>query len=594
MTEVFQQAIALHRQGRLAEADQAYRAILRVQPRHFDALHLRGLIALQTGQTRQAESLLTEALHIQPHNAEALANLGSALTALSRHEEALQAYARACEAKPDFVGPLHNQGVILQLLGRHEDAALAFQRLFEASPGFDFAVGNFFQARRRCCDWREFEALAANVVTGVDAGRRSDQPFSFLSVDDSIARQRQSASLYAAYLCPAVPAPVWRGEPYAHERIRIAYISADFRGHILTHMMSAIYERHDPERFETIGISLSAADTSVIVERARAALGQFHDVSALSDDAAARLLRDLEVDVAVDLTGFTQGCRPGLFARRPAPVQVSLLGYPASMGVPYIDYLVADEFVVPDSLAMRYAERIARLPECFQANDDRRSLVMTTTAPSRTAAALPEDAVVLCCFNNAHKLNPAMFTLWARILHRVPGSVLWLLAERSAVRQRLREEAATRGIETGRLVFADRIPYPEHVARLTLADLFLDTLPFNAGATASDALWSGVPVLTWAGEAFAARMGGSLLKAVGLEELIAVDAAGYERLAVELARDPARLAGYKRRLLAERATAPLFDSARYCRHLEAAFAHMAERARRGAPPQDFDVAALGA
>jgi predicted O-linked N-acetylglucosamine transferase (SPINDLY family) len=591
---LFQQAVELHRRGMLPEADRVYREILRLEPHHFNAAHLRGLIALQTGRPLEAERLLTEALCIQPDNAEALANLGSALTALSRHEEALDAYARALDAKPAFVGPLHNQGVILQLLGRHEEAAVAFRRLFEAAPDFDFAAGNLFNACRQACDWREFESLAAAVVTALDTGSRADQPFSFLSVDDSVARQCRSAQLYAAYLCPGVPAPVWRGERYAHERLRIAYVSADFRGHILAHMMSGVYERHDRGRFETIGISLTGVESSPIVARARAALGQLHDVSAQSDDDAARLLRDLEVDIAVDLTGYTQGCRPGLFARRPAPVQVSLLGFPASMGVPYIDYLIGDEFVIPDSSGSRYAERIARLPECFQANDDRRALVAATSAPSRTDVGLPEDGIVLCCFNNVYKINPAMFTVWTRILHAVPGSILWLLAERPAVLERLTEEAAARGIGAGRLVFADRLSYPEHLARLSLADLFLDTLPFNAGATASDALWCGVPVVTCAGESFAARMGGSLLKAVGLAELITLDAAAYERLAVELGRDPPRLAQYKQRLIADRNSAPLFDSARYCRHLEAAFVRMWERAQRGEPPADFSVPALDA
>jgi len=591
-TIVLQQAIALHRQGMLAEADQQYREVLRLEARNFDALHLRGVIAMQTGQPAQAEKLFAEALRIQPRHVEALANHGTALSALSRHHEAVRSYELALQIEPNRVGLWHNQGVFLQLLGRHEEAAESFRRLVEKAPNFDYAVGNLFQARRHGCDWRDFDALAGSISAAIEAGQRADQPFSLLSIDDSIARQRQCARLYAGYLCPDSPAPLWRGERYAHDGIRVAYVSADFRVHIVAFLMAGIYERHDPRRFETIGVSLTADDQSAIAQRTRKALNQFHNVSALNDAAAAQLLRDLEVDIAVDLTGFTQGCRPGLFARRPAPVQVSLLGFPGGMGVPYMDYLIADEVVVPESVRGAYAEKIVHLPDSFQANDERRSLLTATPTPSRAAAGLPADSLVLCCFNSSYKLNPAFFTIWARILQQVPGSILWLLAERPAVQQRLCEETAARGIDARRLVFAQRINYPEHLARLQLADLFLDTLPFNAGATASDALWAGVPVLTCAGEAFAARMGASLLRAAGLEDLITINTAEYERLAVDLARDPSRLAQYKQHLAANRASLPLFDTARYCRHLEAAYVQMWERVQRGGAAEGFAVPAL--
>jgi predicted O-linked N-acetylglucosamine transferase (SPINDLY family) len=295
-------------------------------------------------------------------------------------------------------------------------------------------------------------------------------------------------------------------------------------------------------------------------------------------------MHELQIDIAVDLMGHTQGKRSAILARRAAPVQVNYLGYPGTMGAGYIDYIVADEFVIPPQLRQHYAEQVVYLPQCFQANDDRR---LIGAVPTRAQAGLPEETVVLCCFNSSYKINPAIFDVWCRLLAGAPDSVLWLLAESDQAAGNLRREAAARGVDPGRLIMAPRLSYPQHLGRLALADLFLDTLPFNAGASASDALWGGVPLLTCAGEAFAARMAGSLLQAVGLPELITHSLPEYERRGLALAREPCALRLLKGRLAANRHSYPLFDTRRFCRHLEAVYHTMWERAEREQAPASF-------
>ena len=506
---------------------------------------------------------------------------------ITTHQYKISCY-RPLVQDPIFAGVLHNRGNALQSLGRHDDAAETFRLLLEVAPGFDFALGLCFHSRRQGYDWRDFEHFTELIRTGIIAGRRVDRPFSFLSVADSAAQQSRCAQIYAAQLCPTAPAPLWRRERYDHQRIRVAYVSADFRDHVVARFMAPLYERHDRQRFEVTGVALAAQDDSDIIARNKASLDQFIDASASSDQDLARRLRDLEIDVAVDLTGFTQGCRPGVFAR---PVQVNFLGFPASMGVPWMDYIVADDFVVPPASEHLYAEKIARLPHCFQPNDPRGLWAEESPAQTRASVGLPDEGTVLCAFSNHYKLNPTIFAVWMRVLSAAPGSVLWLLGGSARAQQRLCQEAAGHGIAPERLIFAACVSYAQHLARLRLADLFLDTLPFNAGATASDALRAGVPLLTCTGESFAARMAGSLLRSIGMPEMITGTLAEYEGRATALAVDRALLQRLRQRLADNLGSAPLFDGAHYCRHLEAAYSHMLERAQRGEAPASFTVAA---
>jgi predicted O-linked N-acetylglucosamine transferase (SPINDLY family) len=370
-------------------------------------------------------------------------------------------------------------------------------------------------------------------------------------------------------------------------RIRLAYLSADFRHHATAYLVAELFELHDRDRFEVIGISFGADDRSEVRARLVRAFDRFHDVSSTSDREVASLMQELEVDIAVDLKGHTEGARLPILAARPAPLQVSYLGYPSTMGADFIDYVVADQVVLPLDQQPFYPEKIVHLPECYQVNDSKRRIA--SRIPARRELGLPEDAFVFCCFNNNWKINAAMFDIWMRLLRAVDGSVLWLFRSNDLATANLRAEAKARGIDPARLVFAPFLDLPDHLARLKRADLFLDTLPCNAHTTASDSLWAGLPVLTCVGHTFAGRVAASLLNCVGLPELVTNDLDEYEALALRLARDPPLLQSIRRRLEQNRLSAPLFDTDRFRRHIEAAYTTMWEMHRRGESPRSFRV-----
>jgi protein O-GlcNAc transferase len=530
-----------------------------------------------------------EALRLDPIDPGAHYNRGTVMLEWGRRDDALADFERTLELKPDFSMALHLRGDVLLALQRPEAAVQCYQDLLRLDPASEYASGALLHAQQCCADWSVKTAAAgrAPVHDAVLAGTRADSPFSFLSVADSPAAQLRCAQTFVAHRCPPA-APLWTGERYRHDRIRLAYVSADFRVHAVSYLLAGVFERHDRDRFETFAVSLRPEEASALGQRVKGAFSRFIDVSGRSDREAAGLLRALEIDIAVDLTGFTDGLRPQIFAQRPAPIQVNYLGFPATTGAPYMDYILADTFVIPGAQVRHFSECVVYLPDCFQANDDQRAISEGVT---RADAGLPDAAFVFCCFNNSYKLNPAMFDIWMRLLERVSGSVLWLVSAGTAVGGNLRREAMNRGIDPGRLVFAPRRPYAEHLGRFRLADLFLDTLPFNAGTTASDALWAGLPVLTCAGEAFAARMAGSLLRAVGLPELITHSLADYENKALELAQRPEMLHGLRQRLGEKRREAPVFDTDRGRRSLESAYVEMCLRHERGQRPESFAVPA---
>jgi predicted O-linked N-acetylglucosamine transferase (SPINDLY family) len=396
------------------------------------------------------------------------------------------------------------------------------------------------------------------------------------------------AERYIADRHPPAPVPLWRGERYRHDRIRVAYLSADFHDHATAHLAAGLFEHHDRARFETFAVSFGPDDRSAMRQRLERAFGRFIDVRGKTDQAIAELVRRHEIDIAVDLKGVTLGARPGVLARRPAPLQVNYLGYPGTMGAPYIDYLIADAFVVPPDGEGAYSEKVVRLPDCYQINDATRPVAQAP--PSRAQAGLPPDAFVFCCFNNNYKITPDLFDVWMRLLRAVEGSVLWLLEGNAHAPGNLRREAQARGVAADRLVFAPRLAdLDAHLARHRLADLFLDTHYCNAHTTASDALWAGLPLLTCAGATFASRVAGSLLHAVGLPELVTHSLADYEALALTLARDEILLADVRDRLARNRLTVPLFDTARTTRAIEQAFTAMWERHKGNEPPKGFTV-----
>jgi protein O-GlcNAc transferase len=571
---------------RHAEALAEFDKVMASNPQIAAVHRLRADALYDLNRHTDAVAAYQRALQIDPADPETLCNYAILLCDLARHEEALRCLDRALIVAPDDVKAINNRAQCLRNLRRHEEAAQAIARLLVLAPDWDYAKGDLFHSRAHCCDWTDYAQNRDKLLQAVAEGRKADAPLAFLAVTSSAAAQKVCANTWVKDKCPDL-ASLWVGQPYTHDKVRVAYISADFREHPVSYLMTGVFEHHDLEHFEITGISLQNDDGSPASRRVRAALGKVVDVFAKTDAEIATLLRDLEIDIAVDLMGHTFGGRTGIFARRPAPVQVNYLGFPGTMGASYMDYLIADRVVIPPAQQVHYTENIVRMPDCFQANDDQRRIA--TPQPTRAAAGLPESGFVFCCFNNSYKITPPVFTRWLALLQSLPGSVLWLFAEHPAVTRNLRAEAQRQGVDPQRLVFAQRLPYADHLARIQLADLFLDTLPFNAGTTASDALWAGVPVLTCCGEAFASRMAASLLTAVGLPELIARDAEHYSALALKLATTPSLMQELRAQLSRNRSDSALFDTARFCRNLESAYLTMWARCNRGEPATSFDV-----
>ena len=599
-------------------------ALTPYDPGDADAWWLKGNVLQQTGQVEESITCYQHAIELRPGFAEAFNNLAAALRAVRRAGRALQAVERALSLRPKyaqalnnrglilldgrqgmaavesfrqaltieprFPAALHNLGTALMQLQRFTAAADAFARLAAIAPHFNHVQGNLLHAKLCCCDWMGFDDAAQTVAQSAARGEHADTPMSFMAVSDSAPLQLRCAQLYSDAYYPSRPSgrPATPRDP-RRERVRVAYLSADLGEHAVSYLLAGVFERHDASRFETFGVAWGRQhEESELRHRVQRTFARFYDVSEASDDDVAKLLSELEVDIAVDLTGHTRDQRTGILARRAAPVQVSFLGYAGTSGAPYIDYLIGDEVVIPRGEERWYSEQVVRLPHCYLPNDDRRAIA---PRPRRAEAGLPQEGVVFCAFTNPYKINPAMFSIWMNLLKATPGSVLWLRAMGKEAQENLQREAAGRGVEGGRLIFAPHVAQmADHLARQSLADLYLDTLPYNAHSTACDALWSGVPVLSCAGGSFAGRVAGSALTAVGLPELIAQSLAAYERKALELAHRPQELARLRRHLEQQRTCAPLFDTARFTRHLESAYETMHERAVRGQSPTAFAIA----
>jgi predicted O-linked N-acetylglucosamine transferase (SPINDLY family) len=753
---MFRQAVLLHQQSRPSEARALYQQILRLEPRHFQALHLSGVAALQEHQAELAADLIGKALTIDSSNPAAYVNYGTAQHEMRRHHDAIESYDKAIALKPDFAEAFHNRGNVLRdlkqpaaavgsydqavalrpgyaeahlnrglalsdlgqheaaiasyeraiilrpnyadayynrgnelrALGRHEAAVASYDKAVALRPGFadahlnrgtalvelrryapaiasydqaitlrpgyaeahcnragalqhlgqydvavsaydtaialrpnyaeahanrgralrelkryDAAIASYDRAisfeaepaalgvrrhlKMQICDWHGLDADLANIAAGIEIGTGTPNPFYVLTLSDSAALARRAAELWVRKECPSnnVLSPISkRARP---ERLHIGYFSADFHDHATAYLIAQLLEMHDRSRFRVTAFSFGPDSHGAVRKRLKAACDGFIDVRAQSDEGVALLARNSHVDIAVDLKGFTQDHRAGIFARRAAPVQVNYLGYPGTMGATYMDYLIADRMVVPAAAQCHYAEKIIYLPHCYQVNDGQRAIAYRVF--TRAELGLPSTGFVFCCFNNAYKILPAVFDCWMRLLLRVPGSVLWLLGDNPTAVRNLQREAQARQVDPRRLIFADRVDLADHLARHRAADLFIDTLPCNAHTTASDALWAGLPVLTCLGEGFAGRVAASLLTAIGTPQLITSTLDQYEELAVRLAGDAGALAEVRQTLAANRLTTPLFDTSLYARHIESAFAEIYTRYQADLAPEHVFV-----
>jgi protein O-GlcNAc transferase len=558
-------------------------------PEQYDVWLALAEACEQLGRTAEATLALESAVRLRPDSAVAHYALGSALHKQGRLPAAMASYERVIELDPSHRESHTQRGFVLEAQGRPAEAVACFREALARGADDVHALAGLVSCGVRLCD---FELVREHLarLRALPGGIETMHPFVLLAISNDPAEQLRASRALAsnaaqrcARLAPAQTYP-------QHERIRVAYLSPDFREHAVAILIAALLEKHDRRRFEVIGIALNPPDDTATGKRIRAACDQLHTVWQKSDAEVSQLLRELEVDIAVDLAGFTNGNRAAILACRPAPVQVSYLGFPGTLGAEYIDYIIADSVLVSSDDHSAYTERVVCLPDSYQVNDSRYDIAERT--PSRAELGLPENGFVFCCFNNSFKITEALFAVWMRLLTDVPGSVLWLADTRAEVADNLRRVASALGVEPARLIFAPRVPdRADHLARYRCADLFLDTLPFNAHATATDALWAGLPVLTVKGATFAGRVAASLLGTMELEkDLVCSDLATYEVRARELATAPERLALLREKLARRRESSPLFDTDRFCRHIEAAYVTMWERACKGEPPASFSVA----
>lgn len=539
--------------GLLDDAARQYRKILKKVPDHPDVMHLLAMVRARQHRTDEAIALYRAAAALKPQDAKLWYNLGLAYTSVERNGEGAEAFARA----------------------------------LALDPSLPEGVGMLFSARRSVCDWRDDAQLLAAIARAGDPARAEFPPFFTLWLDDP-ALQLAAARRTVNRRCAGIVAKPLPARARPDGRVRVGYLSADFRNHPTTHLLARLLEVHDRSRFEITAFSIGPNDASPARKRVEASVDRFIDCERdqPAETAARAHSLGIDIDILVDVMGHTNGNRIEIFAGRAAPVQMSYPGYPGTSGADFMDYVIADPFVLPLEDARFFSEKVVHLPDTYQPNDPTLAL---TARPGRAECGLPDAGFVFCAFNNARKLDPATFALWMRLLAEVPGSVLWLLAGEAA-RANLRREAETAGVAPDRLIFAPHRPLPEHLARMAMADLFLDTFPYTAHTTASDALRVGLPLVTRTGRSFASKVAGRLMQVSGLADLVTDSPAAYDALALSLARDKERLAAIRARLEDGAARARLFDIQRYRAQIEAAYLAMMERAVAGAAPDHMTVA----
>ena len=577
---------AMHRaQDAIASYDRA----IRLKPDYATPHYNRGNTLFQIRKFLAAIASYDKAIALKPDYHQAFDNRGIAWKELGHYPKAVADHDKAINFQPDYVEAHYNRGLALCESKDLAAALTSFANAMAINPAYPFLLGTYAHTAMQLCDWRDAERKLVALREAVHQVRAVASPFVVTGWVDDPALHLQVARTYIQTRFPAqdglgaIPHRAHSG------KIRIGYYSADFRDHAITYLIAEMLEKHDHTAFEIYAFNLNPAPPDSSSARIFAAVNQVIDLSDKSDRSAAQLSRALHIDIAVDLGGHTVNSRTGIFAQRCAPVQINYLGFPGTLGAPYYDYILADAMVIPENQRRHYVEKVAYLPYCYQPNDSQRRI--SERIFSRGELGLPEGGFVFCCFNNSYKILPATFDGWMRILQAVEGSVLWLLDHSPVARRNLQREAQTRGVDPHRLIFAPRMPLADHLARHRLADLFIDTLPYNAHTTASDALWAGLPVLTCMGQSFAARVAGSLLLAMDLQELITQTPAEFEATAIAYAKNPSALQGIKAKLLGNIPTSPLFNAGLFARHMEQAYRVMHARHQAGLTAEHFVVEA---
>jgi predicted O-linked N-acetylglucosamine transferase (SPINDLY family) len=573
--------LVLQEHNLLEDALQSYEKAIEFKPDFSVAHSNRGNVLKELKRFEQALQSYRLAIKFKPNFSEAYYNQGVTLQELKLFDEAIKSYDKAIEFKSDYLDAYFNRGIVLQQLKRLDEALVNYKELIELKPDYEYLFGTQLHAKMHICDWREFETNVETLLKLIRNNNKASLSFALLSLTDSLPVQLKNSEILIndkhpnKNLCVSIP------KYQRKNKIKVGYYSADFHNHATCILMAELFELHDKINFEIIAFSFGPDSNDEMRQRVTKAFDKFIDVRSKNDKDVALMSREMFIDIAVDLKGFTTDSRVGIFSYRAAPIQVSYLGYPGTMAAKYIDYIIADTTLIPVYNQKYYSEKIIYLPNSYQVNDRQRKIADTVF--SKEELGLPKEGFIFCCFNNSYKITPIIFDGWMRILKAVEGSVLWLLEDNEFSALNLQREAKSRGVIEDRIIFAKRINLPEHLARLKVADLFIDTFPYNAHTTASDALWAGLPVLTCYGESFASRVAASLLSAIEVPELITTTHTDYVNTAIELATNPIKLKAIKDKLEKNKLTTALFDTPRFTKHIEAAYIQMYERYQADLP-----------
>jgi len=612
-------AVDYIQKGKLDDAERLFKQVIKVVPKHPEALRLLGVCLAMKRDLQAALKMVDSAIKIDPKNYLAFSNKGNILKDLFQYKAALESYDKAIALQPSYAEVHNNKGNLLQDMNQPEaalvsykkaialqpnysdaysnagnayrrlnlldDALEAFEKAIEFAGGSDVILGAYVNLKMQQCHWVGIEGYLETLQRGEIRRKDKFYPFNLLAVCEDPFVIKQITQEYMASIHPQKDDLGVLAKYDRKEKVRIGYFSPDFRNHAVSFLMADVIERHDKNKFELIAFSIGQGAQDEMRNRLESSFDQFIDVFSKSEIEIAQLARDLKIDIAVDLGGLTQDTRPSIFAFRAAPIQIGYIGYLSTMAAPYMDYIISDKTIIPAELQSAYTEKVIYLPS-YQANDSKRPNAEKVF--TREELGLPSKGFIFCSFNNSFKLTPSVFDSWARILKEVEGSVLYLYAENETVSKNLSSEIEKRGVNKTRLIFGGRLSREDYLARYRVADLFLDTTPYNAGTTASDALWMGLPVLTMLGHSFSARMGASLLIAIGLPELIASSQEDYEALAIALALDPCRMAEIKEKLMRNIAIAPLFNSELFTKNLEIAYEAVYDRYQNDLPREHID------
>ena len=584
----FNRGNALVELKQLLEAVANYDKAIDLKPDYAEAYSNRGNALNDLKQFEASVASYNKAIDLKPDYAEAYSNRGNVLHVLNQFEASVASYNKAIELKPDYAEAHFNLGILLQELKQLDAALASFDKALTLKPEYDYLFGMRLYLKMNMCDWQDFEMNVNKLSYRIRHQLKATSCFSSLSLPITLPDQRQAAELFCRHEYPLDLSlgPIPKSQK--KRKIRIGYYSADFHIHPVSILSIGLFEHHDKSKFEIIAFSLGPDSHDEMRDRIVKVFDEFLDVQAKTDKEVAQLSRALCIDIAIDLGGHTKNSRPGIFACRAAPIQVIYLGYPGTMGAPFYDYLIADKVLIPERSRVHYVEKIAYLPDCSFPGDPGRKI--SDRIFNRAELGLPQTGFIFCCFNNEYKINPQVFDIWIKILQNVSDSVLWLKEPNATAKLNLRKEAAKRGLDADRIIFSSRVnDLSEHLARLKVADLFLDTFPYNAHATALDALWAGLPIVTCLGESFASRVVASLLSTLKIPELITSTPQAYTDLAIDLAQNPAMLQTFKNKLAENLINSPLFDLDRYCGSIEVAYSKMYDRYLTELPPEDIYI-----